>query len=93
MGRRENFLEHFTRTADLNAEPMLRLPLVEIWGQQRVLVENHQGVNQYSCNKIGIKVCYGYLSICGTNLKLLQMTKERLVVTGCIESVQIMKRR
>lgn len=93
MGRRDSFLERFTRATDLDAEPMLRLPLVEILGQQRVLVENHQGVNQYGCDKIGIKVCYGSLCICGRNLKLLQMTKERLIITGCIDSVHLVKGR
>ena len=93
MGRRENFAEKIARTADLDAEPMLRLPLIEIVGRQRVLVENHQGVNQYSCAQIGVKVSYGSVRIIGKGLRLLQMSKERLVITGCIDGIELCRGR
>lgn len=89
MGRRENFADRFARAADIHPEPLLRLPLVEIVGRQRVLVENHQGVDQYSCTQIGIKVSYGRLCVCGKGLQLLQMSRERLVITGSIDGVQL----
>ena len=89
MGRREKIAERISRAANIPSEPLLRLPLVEIVGQKRVLVENHQGVVQYSAIQIGIKVSYGRICVCGRGLKLLQMSKERLVITGCIDGIQM----
>ena len=89
MGRRENIADRIYRAADIPSEPLLQLPLVEIVGQKRMLVENHQGVVQYSTTLIGIKVSFGRLCVCEQGLKLLQMSKERLVITGCIDSIQL----
>ena len=89
MGRRENITEIISRAANISAEPLLSLPLIEIVGQKRVLIENHHGVVQYSATQIGIKVSYGSIYVCGHSLKLLQMSKERIVITGGIECVQM----
>lgn len=69
-----------------------KLPLVEIAGQNRVLIENHQGVLGYSQEEIRIKVCYGCVIISGTNLQLLQMSKAQLVICGRIDGLQLMGR-
>ena len=89
MGRREKIVDRISRAVDIPSEPLFHLPLVEIVGQKRVLIENHQGVVQYSNSQIGIKVSYGRLCVCGRELKLLQMSKERLVITGCIDGIQM----
>lgn len=93
MGRREKLADRIAKVTDIHAEPLLHLPLIEVVGRQRVLIENHQGVDQYSHTQIGIKVSYGRLCVFGTRLHLLQMSKERLVITGCIENIQLLGRR
>ncbi len=92
MGQRETLLERFTRSLNLHTEPVPGLPLAEIAGSGRVLIENHKGIVQYSCNEILTKVCFGYLRICGKDLNVLQMTKEQLVIGGCIDAVQLIRR-
>lgn len=89
MERHKNIMERVVQKIDLATEPVPGQPLVEIAGEHRVLIENHYGVIKYSCNEILAKVSFGYYSITGSGLELLQMTKERLVIGGCIYSVAV----
>lgn len=73
--------------ADVMDEPLPTLPLVEIAGNSRVLVENHRGVSEYGCNVIRVKVKFGSICVEGSGLELAQMTKGQLVICGCIEKV------
>ena len=67
-------------------------PIVEIVGQNRVLIENHQGVLGYSPDEIQIKVCYGCVYVKGSHLQLMQMSKAQLVVCGRIDGLQLVGR-
>lgn len=89
MDRNKNLVERVVHRMDLQTEPVPGQPLVEIVGMRRVLIENHRGVAKYSGSEILAKVSFGYFSISGNELELLQMTKERLVIGGCIYSVSI----
>ncbi len=93
MKQRKNLLERMAFAADLSTEPLPKLPLVELAGEHRVLVENHLGVIQYGCQEICVKVSYGHISISGKRLELARMTKEQLVITGIIEGVCLCRGR
>lgn len=92
MKRNRSFLERLADRMDLSEEPLPMQPIAEIAGDRRVLVENHFGVTQYTSEKIGVKVKYGQLLICGCGLSLMHMTREKLVVSGRIDAV-LLKRR
>ena len=70
----------------------LKQPIVEIAGQNRLLIENHQGVLEYSQEKIGVKVSYGKIIVVGNELKLKQMSCDQLVIKGQVESLQLLGR-
>ena len=70
-----------------NPEVLPMVPIVELAGCSRLLVENHRGVTQYSTEQIGIKMKYGLLTVCGCRLTLEHMTKVKLVITGDINSI------
>lgn len=73
-------------------EKLHKVPLVEIAGHNRVLVENHMGVLAYSLEQIRIKVSYGQLCVLGTQLNLTQLCSEQLVITGNVQSVALDRR-
>lgn len=73
-------------------ETVLKLPLVEIAGTKRVLVENHQGVIGYSPEEIQIKVDFGVISVTGCQLSFVQISKEQLVISGQISGVLLLRR-
>lgn len=70
-------------------EAMPGVPLVEIVGQRRVLIEKHCGVMAYSSVEICAKVKYGLVCVCGNSLQLAKMTKEQLVIIGQIEQIKL----
>ena len=82
-----SIFERVIMHADLPGEAVPGLPLVEIVGEHRVLIENHRGVIGYGCSEICVKVNFGYLKICGKELILSKMTKHQLIISGTIDSV------
>lgn len=64
--------------------PSVNRPLIEILGTQRVLIEHHCGICSYSDTHIAVRVNYGVIDIMGDRLIAVSMTKDVLVITGCI---------
>ena len=93
MDINKNLLQRLAGTAGMNSEPLPGAPLVEVFGSNRVLIENHIGVQQYCSSEICVRVKFGHICVCGNTLALAHMSKERLVITGEILSIQVCKRR
>ncbi len=72
-------------------DTLTKIPLVELAGQNRVLIENHLGVLAYSLEEIRIKVVYGSLTVAGDGLKLMELCKEQLVITGHIDTIRLFR--
>ena len=79
----------FIKSLGLITEPNSGESLVEISGDQRVLVENHKGVVSYSGENVRIRTTYGLLSIAGLKLEVVFMTEQQLVITGVICGISI----
>lgn len=77
---------------DLPEEPLPFQPLVEIAGCQRVLIEHHCGVTEYGRQAICVKVRFGSVCIQGSGLELSRMTRQQLIISGCIDSVTLKRR-
>lgn len=92
MGRRERLWDMLLDGANLPDETMPGQTIVEISGEQRVLIENHLGVKGYGRERIMVKVRFGEVHVCGTCLELIRMSKERLVIHGKIEQVNLHRR-
>lgn len=87
-----NVWNRFLQEADLWEEQIPGQPLVELAGDRRVLIEHHQGVREYSRERISVGVRYGLVQVCGSCLELSRMTKDHLVITGCIDCVMLKRR-
>ena len=85
------FIEQLSGATDLPDAPIPGQPLIEIAGEKRVLIERHQGVCHYCRQKIAIKVKYGQVLVNGDALELSRMTKDLIIISGCIESVHLIK--
>lgn len=88
----KRLLERFTAVADLASRSMPGLPVLELTGENRVLIENHQGVTGYSDVMICVKVQYGCLEINGCQLSLAYMSDEKLIITGIIHEIKLLHR-
>lgn len=92
MKQGKNWMLRMMEQADLPSDTLPGLPVVEIAGQRRVLIENHMGVTQYGGESICVKVKFGHVRICGECLKLDGMTKGKLIIVGRIDRVDLIRR-
>ena len=92
MGEGGTWKEKLRQQMSRNPEPVPGMPLVEIGGYRRVLIENHQGVLVYSLEEIRVKVSYGCICITGCDLRLMQLSKEQLVICGRVDSIHLFGR-
>lgn len=67
--------------------------LVEVWGQQRVLVEYHRGILGYGSEEILVGATFGAIRIRGAGLRLCCMSREQLFVSGEILCVELEGRK
>lgn len=90
---RGSFLDKMARAVDLSTEPTPGKPLVEIVGDQSVLIENHCGVISYSTQCIRVKTKQGCICISGSGLVLKRLSREQLKISGTIINVELHGRR
>ena len=93
MGKGRNFIDNLMTQASVNPDSLPGKPIVEIAGDNRVLIECHRGVLAYSRERILVGVRYGSLCICGCGLELIHMSREKLIICGKIDSVNLQRRR
>ena len=92
MIERKSILNRITEASTLTENGINGVPIIEIAGEKRVLIENHCGMREYGPDRISVNVKYGYITVCGEQLKLLEMTREKLVIHGRISSVSLVRR-
>ena len=92
MSRGELFWDHLGEISDMEDELRPFQSVVEISGCRRVLIEHHCGVTEYGDCKVGVKVKYGCILVCGNDLELSRMTKDQLIICGRIEAVKLIRR-
>ena len=91
MDGEKRLSERLAGATDLHDTPIPGVPMIEIAGDGRVLLENHKGVTEYSKTRICVKVKFGQVCICGQGLRLAKMTKSQLIICGKIESVELFR--
>lgn len=92
MIRKGNWARQLADQADLHEEHLPGVPLVELAGDRRVLIEGHCGVTEYSGHRIRARVRYGEIAVCGCGLELTVMTRQQLVISGRIDCVELQRR-
>lgn len=92
MGKGSRFLDRIAEGADLPGETLPGQSVLELMGDNRVLIEQHRGVQEYSRERIGVKVRFGTVCVSGCNLELIHMTKEQLVIRGRIDAITLKRR-
>ena len=93
MKQRKDIVRHASEVFDMPEDLFPGTPLVELYGNHRILIENHRGVAGYSCREISVCTQLGTYLISGNKLEIVNMTKHRLVITGTILSVTLNYRR
>ena len=86
---KSSLMQKLTEGVDLFDEIPPRVPVVEIAGECRVLIEQHKGIGEYSSEMIDIKVRFGSIRIGGSGLEICCMTADQLVIAGNIHTITL----
>ena len=62
--------------------------LVELYGNERVLIEEHRGILAYGDEEIRVGTSFGVAVIRGMELRLCCMSRSQLVIRGRIACVR-----
>lgn len=92
MREGRQFWERLAEEAGMSAESVSRRCVVEIAGENRVLIENHRGVTAYGQEEIAVKTKFGSVRVCGCGLTVMHLTKDQLVICGRIKTVSLHRR-
>ena len=63
--------------------------LAEVYGMDRILVEQHRGILSYGTQCIRIGATYGCLVVDGEDLRLCCMSKHQLVIRGRVHQLRM----
>lgn len=88
---KRNSLQKITEKAALYGETAPNIPLVEISGDNRVLIENHVCVSSFDDSKIDVRMSYGTVRVCGTSLDMACVNRHQMVIRGKIDSVSLFR--
>ena len=87
--RKSGFVRSLVMQTGLDPDPVCNLPLIEISGDSRVLIENHKGIISYNCSEVCVRVQYGSLVVCGEGMYLAQIRRDSLAIVGRISAVAL----
>lgn len=73
---------------DWKTEGLRPRTLVELYGNERVLIEEHRGILAYGDEEIRVGTSYGMAVIEGFDLRLCCMSRSQLVIRGRIAGVR-----
>lgn len=92
MAEKGHWIQRIADGANLYGESLPGVPVMELAGDRRVLIERHEGVMEYGPEQICIRVKFGMLCISGCGLELRQMTRQQLIISGRIDCIRIHRR-
>ena len=92
MRQKRNVLQWLAESVDMEGEPLPGQSILELYSDNRILIENHCGVGAYSRERICVNLNFGIISISGCNMELRQMSKEQLVISGQIKRIDLNRR-
>ena len=74
---------------DWKTEGLRPRTLVELYGNGRVLIEEHRGILAYGDEEIRVGTTYGMAVIEGVELRLCCMSRSQLVIRGTLRCLRL----
>lgn len=88
---KRKLLSKAVAASNLDPDLVPKASLIELFDDQRVLIENHISVLAYSSDSICVKMQYGHVCVWGQDLLINKMCKDQLVIMGEITAIQLNK--
>jgi sporulation protein YqfC len=75
------------RVLGARGDVLFEHPLITLEGNERLGLENHQGVAEYTPSRLVVLTRLGPVRVCGKGLKLVALSKQYVIVQGTLHSV------
>ena len=75
----------------LPKDVVLDLPKISVCGDREVFVENHKGLLEYTQSCIRVRMNDGMVNIFGSDLKIVVLETDRMVIDGVFERIEYEK--
>ena len=89
MKDKDSWIRRLTNQAELYDENTSIQPLLEICGNDRIVIEYHFGILEYTPERITVRVKFGQYSVVGERLSLCRMCNQQLLIRGRIQAVEL----
>lgn len=89
MGFGSRFIDRFNDAFGLPPEVMLNLPMIMMVGGKSLILENHQGILEYSRERIRIRLLHGELVLQGLNLVIQSISNDEIQIKGEIADLNL----
>lgn len=84
----DKFFNQLSEYYDLPEDVIINLPIINMAGNQKMVIENHEGIVQYTDSQISIKIKKSLLIVEGVELKILQYAKDEIMIKGKIITIK-----
>lgn len=74
---------------ELPLDTVIELPKMVVSGNQQLVIENHRGLIEYERSVIRVGTKLGEIKITGSELALISVLKEELVIAGKIGQIEM----
>ena len=91
MKRSRKLISNMLDAVGIDADLQPGLPVLELAGDKRILIENHRSVVHYTNDRILVCMEFGQVCVAGCGLKLARLGKEQLVITGRIDCISLFR--
>lgn len=85
----KNILYVISESLELPEDIVMNLPKITLIGDLYIVIENHQGIIEYTETKIRINTRSGELIIYGEVLEIKVILSEEIIINGRISGIEI----
>ena len=86
--KKDKKMSRFNEILDIPKEIGTNKAKVTILGFEEILIENYNGILEYENYIIKINTHIGTININGTNLEIVKMTTDDIIINGKIDSIE-----
>lgn len=87
--RARELIADLAEKADLPADLAAGLPTMELCGFREFSMEPHEGLVEYTRERISMDSTAGRVSVVGENLTIRRMNRQRITVAGQLRGVEL----
>lgn len=87
MKKKQGVLPRLADRLELPEEALSGAAKLTVIAGRRALIENHQGILEYSRERITLKLGAGCLSLMGQELRIAAMNRQEVLIRGEVQDV------